>query len=278
MAKSDTLFIAIGGGELSKADSVLEGFLEAVKKQRDPRILVMTVATNEPERASDKYNSIFRNRGIKHVDTVDVSQREDAYEDRAVNKAELTDAFFFTGGDQLNITTLLGGSPLGQMVQQRVNEGVIVAGTSAGAAMMPKTMIISGDSVKPPTSGGVEIAPGMGLFDSILIDTHFSQRGRHGRLLAAVAHYPKALGIGLDERTAIFVRGHKFRVVGDGAVTVMDGSDVTVNDLPYRGKGERVGITGVKVDVLPEGYGFDLNERRAISPSLKKIRVAGDEE
>ena len=206
MAKSDTLFIAIGGGELSKADSVLEGFLESVKKKRDPRILVMTVATNDPDQASNKYNSIFRNRGIKHVDTVDVSQREDAYDSRAVKKAEQTDAFFFTGGDQLNITTLLGGSPLGQMVQQRVNEGVIVAGTSAGAAMMPKTMIISGDSVKPPTMGGVEIA------------------------------------------------------------------------LPYRGKGERVGITGVKVDVLPEGYGFDLNERRAISPPLKKIRVAGDEQ
>lgn len=153
-----------------------------------------------------------------------------------------------------------------------------MAGTSAGAAMMPKTMIISGESVKPPTVGGVEIAPGMDLFDSLLIDTHFSQRGRHGRLLAAMAHYPNALGIGLDERTAIFIQGNLFRVVGDGVVTVMDGSGVTINDLPYRGEGERVGIAGVRVDVLPDGYKYNIRKRKPKAPSLKKIRVAGDEE
>lgn len=278
MAKSDTLFIAIGGGDLTKAESVLSQFLEAVRKNRDARLLVMTVATNDPRAASKKYNALFRSRGVNHVDAMDVSIREDAYEKRAVEKAENADAFFFTGGDQLNITTLLGGSPLGQKIQERANEGVIVAGTSAGAAMMPKTMIISGESVKPPTVGGVEIAPGMDLFDSLLIDTHFSQRGRHGRLLAAMAHYPNALGIGLDERTAIFIQGNLFRVVGDGAVTVMDGSGVTINDLPYRGEGERVGIAGVRVDVLPDGYKYNIRKRKPKAPSLKKIRVAGDEE
>src|SRR3982750_4683158 len=186
MGKSDTTFIAIGGGQLSKADTVIEGLIKSIKTKRDPRIVVLTVATNEPESAVSKYNALFRARGMKHVDSIDVSERKHALSKRAVAKIERADALFFTGGDQLNITTLLGGSPLGDAIRKKTLNGTIIAGTSAGAAMMSKWMIISGDSSKAPNVGGVEIAPGMDLFDSMIIDTHFSQRGRHGRLLAAI--------------------------------------------------------------------------------------------
>ena len=278
MGKSDTTFIAIGGGQLTKAESVIERMLESLKAKRDPRIVVLTVATNEPDAAVDKYNSLFRARGIKHVDSIDVSERKHALSKRAIAKVERADAMFFTGGDQLNITTLLGGSPLGDAIRNKVRGGTIVAGTSAGAAMMSKWMIISGASDKGPKVGGVDIAPGMDLFDGMIIDTHFSERGRHGRLIAAIAHFPQAIGVGLDDNNAIFVKGSKLRIVGNGTVTIMDGSSVTINDLPYRGEGEKLGIAGVTVDVLPEGYQYDIKKRVAIPPPLKKIRFASDEE
>jgi len=277
MGKSKSTFIAIGGGELGDADSIVDRLVEALKDRPNGRILVLTVATYDPEAAAEKYNSLFRSRGVKHVETLDVSERKHALSKRAISKVERTDALFFTGGDQLNITTLLGGSPLGEAINKKTLEGVIVAGTSAGAAMMSKWMIISGDSDKAPNVGGVEIAPGMDLFDSMIIDTHFSQRGRHGRLLAAIAHFPQAIGVGLDERTAVFIKGNKLRIVGDGVVTIMDGSSVTINDLPYRGEGEKVGLAGVTVDVLPDGYQYDIKKRVAIAPPLKKIRFASSD-
>jgi cyanophycinase len=277
MGKSKSTFIAIGGGELADADSIVDRLVEALKDRPNGRILILTVATNEPEAAAEKYNSLFRSRRVKHVETLDISERKHALSKRSVRKVERADVLFFTGGDQLNITTLLGGSPLGEAIRKKTMDGVIVAGTSAGAAMMSKWMIISGDSDKAPNVGGVEIAPGMDLFDSMIIDTHFSQRGRHGRLLAAIAHFPQAIGIGLDERTAVFIKGNKLRIVGDGVVTIMDGSSVTINDLPYRGEGEKVGLAGVTVDVLPDGYQYDIKKRTAIAPPLRKIRFASDD-
>jgi cyanophycinase len=96
-------------------------------------------------------------------------------------------------------------------------------------------------------------------------------------LLAAIAHFPQAIGVGLDERTAVFVKGNKLRIVGDGVVTIMDGSSVTINDLPYRGDGEKVGLAGVTVNVLPDGYQYDIKKRSAIAPPLKKIRFASED-
>lgn len=277
MGKSQSTFVAIGGGELAEANRVVETLIEPLNGNGKSRVLVLTVATNEPEKAVIKYNSLFRSQGIKHVDSIDVSERKDALSKTAIRKVDRADLLYFTDGDQLNITTLLGGSPLGDAINRRINNGVVVAGTSAGAAMMSKWMIVSGDSDKAPNVGGVEIAPGMDLFDSMIIDTHFSQRGRHGRLLAAIAHFPQAIGLGLDERTAVFVKGSKFKVIGDGVVTIMDGSSVTINDLPYRAEGDKVGIAGVTVDVLPEGYKYDIKKRIAIPPPLKKIQFVADE-
>jgi len=142
--------------------------------------------------------------------------------------------------------------------------------------MMSKWMITSGDSDKAPNVGGVEIAPGMDMFDSMIIDTHFSQRGRHGRLLAAIAHFPQAIGIGLDERTAAIVKGSKLKIIGDGVATIMDGSTLTINDLPYRGEGEKVGLAGVTINVLPDGYRYDIKNRIAIPPALKEIRFSSN--
>jgi cyanophycinase len=271
MGKSETILIAIGGGELAESTDVLNDFLELLNKKSDPRITVMTVATSEPNGAGGKYNTLFRKHKIKHVSKVDVSERSDAFNKASLKKIEAADALYFTGGDQLNVTSLLGGSPLHNLIHEKVKEGFIIAGTSAGATMMSNSMIISGKSDSSPQVGGVEIAPGMGLLSSTIIDVHFSQRGRHGRLLTAIAHYPQDLGIGIDERTAIFVRGNEFKVVGEGVVTIMDGNQMKHNNLPYRNEKETVGLFGVDVHVLPSGYKYNLKSRSPVSPTLKKL-------
>jgi cyanophycinase len=277
MANRKTILIAIGGGEMSDAREVLDEMLRYLQVKREPRITVMTVATNESEAASVKYNGLFRRLGIRHVDIVDVSQREDSFAVESIKKVERADALFFTGGDQLNITSLLGGTPLHNLVYERYKEGILIAGTSAGAAMMSSSMIISGHSDSPPKVSGVSIAPGMDMVDGTIIDTHFSQRGRHGRLLTAIAHYPQVLGLGIDERTAMVFRNGGFKVIGEGVVTVFDGRNMHYSDLPYRKDSETVGMFGVDIHVLPAGYKYNMKERQPIAPSLTKMAGADDD-
>ena len=277
MRNGTSKLIAVGGGEMRETKEVLEQLTKYLKGRSDPRVTVMTVATSDGEGAASKYNALFRSIGIRHVDVVDISQREEAFAGSALKKIDSADAIFFTGGDQLNITSLMGGTPLHKRVYERLREGVLIIGTSAGAAMMSSSMIVSGKSDSPPTVGGVEIAPGMDMIPDTIIDSHFSQRGRHGRLLTAIAHYPQVLGIGIDERTAIMTQNGKFTVIGEGTVTVMDGSQMRHTDLPYRKADENVGMFGVTVHVLPSGYSFDVKERRPIAPELKKLAGVEDE-
>jgi cyanophycinase len=277
MAKGSSKLIAVGGGEMREATEVLEQLKRYLSGKSDPRVTVMTVATSDAKGAASKYNSLFRSLGIKHVDVADVSQREDAFAEASLKKIDSADAIFFTGGDQLNITSLMGGTPLHNRIYERLQEGVLIIGTSAGAAMMSSSMIVSGKSDSPPAVGGVEIAPGMDMIPETIIDSHFSQRGRHGRLLTAIAHYPQVLGIGIDERTAIMTQNGKFTVIGEGTVTVMDGSHMRHTDLPYRKDAEALGMFGVQVHVLPSGYSFDVKARTPIAPELKKLAGVQDE-
>jgi cyanophycinase len=223
MARSDSILVAIGGGELAKATEALERIFEYLDDKQDARVAVMTVATNEANGLANKYNSIFRKRSVRHVEMVHVWQRDDAFSEAAVKKIKGADAIFFTGGDQLNVTGLMGGSPLNDAILDRLNDGILLAGSSAGAAMMPSSMIIAGRGDTAPRVGCVEIAPGIGLLEDTIVDTHFSERGRHGRLMTAVAHFPQLLGIGIDELTAIVVDRNMFEVIGPGSVTVVDG-------------------------------------------------------
>ena len=277
MSKGKSKLIAVGGGEMKSSTEVLEQITRYFNGRPEGRLTVMTVATSDSEGAANKYNSLFRGLGIKHIDVVDVSQREDAFAEASLKKIDSADAIFFTGGDQLNITSLMGGSPLHYRLSERLQEGILLVGTSAGAAMMSSSMIISGISDSPPRVGGMEIAPGMDLVRDSIIDSHFSQRGRHGRLLTAIAHYPQALGIGIDERTAITMQNGEFKVIGEGTVTVIDGSHMRHTDLPYRKSDETVGMFGVTVHVLPSGYRFNVKERKPEAPKLKKLAGVNDD-
>jgi cyanophycinase len=258
MSAKETTLIAIGGGDLASAPTVLDAIFKSVERKQEAKVVVMSVATNEVEGTYEKYNPMFRKRNVKHVEMADVSVREDAFNESSIKKLEDADIIFFTGGDQLNITSLFGGSPMHDVMRRRMDEGVVIAGTSAGAAMMSGSMIVHGRSDSAPKAEGVTLGPGLDLVQDVIIDTHFSQRGRHGRLLTAVAHYPQVVGVGLDEGCSVVIKGRQMEVVGDGCVTVIEGKSVTHCDLPERSPGDCIGILGMNLHVLPCGYSYDL--------------------
>jgi cyanophycinase len=182
-----------------------------------------------------------------------------------MNAIEEATALFFTGGDQLHITALMGGTEMDRIIKGRFGKGLVLGGTSAGAAMMSNSMMLGGESETNPRFGGVEIGPGMDFLMGTLIDTHFSQRGRHGRLITATAHYPQDMGIGIDEDTAMVVAGNEFEVVGSGAVTIIDAGGITHTNLHEIQKDEGLELHNVRVHILPSGARFSLSERKPLA-------------
>jgi cyanophycinase len=256
--------IAIGGAEDKEGDAVI--LKEVIRKAGGPdaRIVLLTVATEKPEEVSGEYLKTLKRLGATNLDTVDVSDREHALDPELIAKLASAQCLYFTGGDQLFITSLLGGTPMEKCMYEMHENGVVIAGTSAGAAMMGTSMIVSGSSDDNPKSETVQIAPGMDFLDRMTIDTHFSQRGRHGRLMTAIAHYPRCLGVGLDEDTAIVVRGTRFTVIGSGCATVTDFSNLSYSSLPHLEKGESLSLHDIRVHVLAAGQRFDVETRRPI--------------
>lgn len=229
------------------------------------RVLVMTVATEYPVEAGARYIEVFQRIGVADVRMFDVSSREAANRDSAVAYIRDATCIFFTGGDQLRITKLLGGTRIDAALHDALAQGVVLGGTSAGASMMSSTMIVDGESETNPRISVVEMAPGMEFLDGVVIDQHFAQRGRLGRLMAAVAQYPHHLGLGIDEDTAIIVEDGAFRVIGSGAVSVVDAGAMTHSNLDHVRPDESLALCGVKLHILPEGYGFHLRTRQPIT-------------
>jgi cyanophycinase len=259
--------VAIGGGEIREGDApLLKEFIKLAKGPR-ARVVVMTAATDGPAAAAAEYRAAFKRLGVDDVQAVDVSSRADTLAPESLEAVEKATGLFFTGGDQLHITSLLGGTGMQALIQRRYERGLVVAGTSAGAAMMSNSMVLGGAPEESPKVGAVEIGPGMDLIIGAVIDTHFSQRGRFGRLLTAVAHYPQDLGLGIDEKTAMIVHRNEFEVAGEGAVTVIDGGAMTYTSLPYAEKGDGLSLYGVRVHVLSAGARFDLSKR---APAVEK--------
>jgi cyanophycinase len=256
--------VVIGGGEDKEGDAVvLTEFVRAAKGVR-ARIVVLTVATDEPDEVGKEYVEILKRLGAGEVRAADVSTRADAASEELLELVRKATGLFFTGGDQLHITSLLGGTELQAVMQERYEKGLVIAGTSAGAAMMSNSMILGGPNDESPRAESVEIGPGMDLIIGAMIDTHFSERGRHGRLLTAVAHYPQDLGIGIDEDTALLVERGEFEVVGSGAVTVIDAGAMSFTNLPDVEKEDALALFGVKLHVLPAGHRFDLSRREPV--------------
>jgi cyanophycinase len=256
--------VIIGGAEDREGDCVVLREFVRLAGGMKARIAVMTAATSMPREVGEDYINIFKRLGANLVEVIDTRSREDAEEESAVRLIEYATGIFFTGGDQSKIVDTIKGTLLDKAIHKRHGEGAVIGGTSAGAAMMPDEMIVGGASVSNPSVDAVEMGPGMGFLPGIVVDQHFAQRGRLGRLLAALVLEPAVLGLGIDEDTAIIVNGDEFQVVGSGAITVVDESKATYNNLNGLLKDEAIALCDVKLHILPHGYRFNLKTHQPI--------------
>ncbi|MFE1743976.1 cyanophycinase [Coleofasciculus sp. H7-2] len=256
--------VIIGGAEDKEGDcTILREFVRRAGGTK-ARIVVMTVATELPREVGENYIRVFERLGAEDVRILDTVEREDATSVTYLEAIEKATGVFFTGGDQARITSILKDTPIDEAIHRRYAEGIVVGGTSAGAAMMPDVMIVEGESETNPRVEVVEMGPGMGFLPGVVIDQHFLQRGRLGRLISALAQQPAVLGFGIDENTAIAVSDNKFEVIGEGAVTIVDESELTHTNIGDILKDEALAVCGAKLHILPHGYKFDLKTRKPI--------------
>lgn len=259
--------LIIGGHEDKKGErSILK---ELARRAEGGALLVATVASHSKvDELWEIYRQQFAELGVKEVVHLQVDSRERANAPETLALLDRASAIFFTGGNQLKITSDLGGTELYQRLLQFYHEdGGTIAGTSAGAAMMPETMLMSGPSGESQRAEDrLSMSPGLGLLKGVVIDQHFAERGRMGRLLAAVALNASSLGIGIDEDTAILVEGDEFAVLGDGAVYVIDATEMTHTNVAQRRRDGTLAITNVRLHSLSDGYRFDLRHRKALVP------------
>lgn len=272
MERSDRTLIIIGGKEdRSNHKTILS---EVARRVGSGKLVVSTVAIpSKPDGLFEQYEKAFRALGVKHVYNLEINAREDAQQGSKIRILDNATAVFFTGGDQMKITSQIGDTPIFQRVQEIYEEGGVIAGTSAGAAVMSETMLVEGgDEESHKIGGSLRMAPGLGFIGGVIIDQHFMERGRIGRLIGAVAQNPKNLGIGIDEETAIVVeRGNGFYVLGSGAVYVLDGSEVTYSNIADAALHKTLSIYNVRIHMLSQGDRFDLIRR---APRQMKGRAA----
>ena len=264
--------VPIGGAENKENDRhILARFLE-VSGGGDADIVVIPTASRMHE-TGPRYERLFSELGARRVTVMDFDTRRDCQEPGRLTRLEQATGIFFTGGNQLRLSTLLGGTPVAKLVRARNAQGMTVGGTSAGASILSEHMIAFGDEGSSVISGSVRLAPGLGLTNRFIIDQHFRQRDRLGRLITALSYNPFAIGIGLDEDTATFISPNEIlEVVGSGGVTVVDASEVTFSSISEVGEGQPICTLGLRLHILVAGATFDLNTRLASAGALARAK------
>lgn len=257
--------IPIGGAEEKLQNTeILNKFIE-VCGGRNSRIAIIPTAS-ELEDTGRNYEKLFRHIGVKHAQVLQLLSREDCQNPDYIGYVEKSDGVFMTGGNQLRLSTTLGGTAVAQAIRRRNAAGMHVAGTSAGAAFMPEHMIAGGEEGSTPRPDMVTMAPGLGLTNNFIIDQHFRERDRIGRLLTALAYNPFAIGIGLDENTAAFIRpGDDLEVVGSGGITVIDPTNLSYSSMDRARRGDPVSLIDVRLHILISGGRFEIKSRKAIA-------------
>ena len=265
--------IPIGGAEEKENSAqILKRFVQ-LAGGRDADIVVIPTAS-QLRSTGPRYERIFSELGAERVSSLDFDTRRDAEEPGRLARLQQATGVFFTGGDQLRLGTLLGGTSVAKAVRQMNAVGVPVAGTSAGAAFISEHMIAFGDEGSTPIAGSVRLAPGLGLTNRFIIDQHFRQRDRLGRLLTALAYNPFAVGMGLDEDTAAFIApDNTVHVEGSGGITVVDAAEVQFSSMDHINEGRPVCLLGVKLHILTQGATFNLHTRQADAGALNQPKT-----
>lgn len=256
--------IIVGGAEDKKGEcKILKAFVDAAGGTNS-KIAILTTASEKEEAGSD-YIDAFNKLGVGSMKILNINTRDDAESSKSVEVLENSTGIFFTGGDQLRITSILGGTRTYRQLHGIYYKGTVIAGTSAGASAMSSVMIVDGNSNDAARKCTLKMAPGLGLLEEVLIDQHFHQRGRIGRLLCGVSENPQMLGIGIDEDTAIYVHPDaSFEVIGTNSVTIADGKSIKSSNVSELKPDEILAIANVTLHVLPQGYGYDMKSRQVI--------------
>ena len=269
-SKRDRALFIIGGNEDKHHKKViLKEFAERIGAGK---LVLTTVASDEPQLYYEEYQRVFRSCGIKHIHKLEINSREDTKKESSLKILEYATAIFFIGGDPFKITSQIGDTQIFNRLQEIHTQGGVIAGTSAAASALCETMLVADESDAANRIGDLRMATGLGLIKGVVIDQHFSEHGRMGRVLGAVAQNPYNLGIGIDEDTCLIVEGDKkFTVIGSGAVYVLDGASVTTSNLTEQSSGKILSICDLKLHVLSQGDKFHLHTRQ---PELFSDRKA----
>jgi cyanophycinase len=252
--------ILIGGAEDKSGERVI---LSAIaRRAATGPMVICTAGSSIPEEIFEVYRAVFRALGVRGVSHAAIPNRENADDVALAAAVAGAKAFFFTGGDQLRITSAISGSRLHRAINALYQEGGAVAGTSAGASALGQTMPVSTEEDEHRVAAAWQLLPGLGLIPNVIVDQHFAQRGRMGRLIAGVAENPRLLGIGINENTALVWRKGEFEVIGAGAVYVVDGSGVTGSNVGDPRGHSAISAFDLRLHVLGAGDRFDAAARR----------------
>ncbi|HQZ96916.1 MAG TPA: cyanophycinase [Pyrinomonadaceae bacterium] len=260
--------LVIGGAEDKYNERrILKKFLKLAGKE-NAEVLIVPVASDYPEFAADVYTQAFRNLGVANPRVLRATSRQDVVNADVQKLLDGVTGIIMTGGDQMRLVSLLGGTKLAEKIRKMVREtDVVLAGTSAGAAAMSTSMIVRGEPSSHPHKNAVRLSPGLGFLKNIIIDQHFSERGRISRLITAVSFNPYNLGIGIDENTAIILDGKgKLEVYGAGSTTIVDGSQISFNEIAEVADNESFSVCGIQFHVMREGLIYNYIDRHPIQP------------
>jgi cyanophycinase len=268
--------IVIGGAEDKVRDRVILNRFVALAGGADATIVVISTASSLGPEAGERYRQVFTELGAARVRPLHVVTRPHANDDTVALALHDATGVFLTGGNQLRLSSTIGGTRLAEAMVTRFRGGAVMAGTSAGASAMSSHMIAFGASGATPKQRMAQIAAGLGLLPGVIIDQHFQQRNRLGRLLSLIAQNPSLLGLGVDEDTAGVVGpDHVMEVIGRGSVTIVDGSSSETDAWDVRGHRPLM-ISNVVLHSLPTGYRFDLIRRHRIATPVLRAIAGGE--
>jgi cyanophycinase len=260
--------LVIGGAEDKYNERrILRKFLQLAGDEK-ATILILPVASDFPEFAADVYVQAFRKLGVAAPRVLRATSRQDIIDADVDALLDGVTGIFISGGDQMRLTSIMGGTKLAMRIEQLVREtDVVLAGTSAGAAGMSTSMIVRGEAISHPQKNSVRLSPGLGFLKNIIIDQHFTERGRISRLITAVSYNPYNIGIGIDENTAVILdKNGNLEVFGAGTVTIVDGSEITYNEIAEVQENDPFSVCGVQIHILRDGLIYDFFERKPIQP------------
>ncbi len=243
---------------------ILRKVLSLVQSEGEPVVEVITTASQIPDEVAVNYRDAFSKLGCTQIGHLRIRNREDAANPDYLERLEKCDCIMLSGGNQLRLSSIFGGTRFLEILRRRFEEEqFVIAGTSAGAMAMSNTMIYEGNAALAHLKGEVKITTGLGLMQGVIIDTHFDKRGRFNRLAQAVAAQPGAIGIGLGEDTGMIVsEGHLMTVIGAGCVTVIDGKFIDYNNIADIAFGQPIGVENLIVHLMSQGDSYNVETRK----------------